>query len=71
MADLIGGPSGLAAKAPKGSIQAKAYQYLLSKVKVSKFQRGFEEVSHTRVLIGYSLQQRGCMAAGVWPEVCA
>jgi hypothetical protein len=34
MADLIGGPSGLAAKAPKGSIQAKAYQYLLSKVKV-------------------------------------
>ncbi|WIA11373.1 hypothetical protein OEZ85_011494 [Tetradesmus obliquus] len=33
MADLIGGPSGLAAKAPKGSIQAKAYQYLLSKVK--------------------------------------
>ncbi|KAF6261656.1 hypothetical protein COO60DRAFT_744199 [Scenedesmus sp. NREL 46B-D3] len=32
MAELIGGPSGLAARAPRGSIQAKAYQYLLRKV---------------------------------------
>lgn len=34
MAELLGGPAGLASKAPKDSIQAKAYQYLLSKVQV-------------------------------------
>jgi hypothetical protein len=44
MADLIGGPSGLAAKAPKGSIQAKAYQYLLSKVKVNRGHWGLVRV---------------------------
>eukprot|EP00775_Hariotina_reticulata_P005590 gene5590-5828_t len=32
MAELLGGASGLAAKAPKGSIQEKAYQFLLQQV---------------------------------------
>lgn len=35
MEKLLSGADGLAARAPKGSIQAKAYNFLLSKVKVS------------------------------------
>jgi hypothetical protein len=34
MSELLGGASGLAAKAPKGSIQEKAYQFLLQQVTV-------------------------------------
>lgn len=36
MADLLGSAAGLTASAPNGSIQAKAYSYLLSKVKVRR-----------------------------------
>jgi hypothetical protein len=36
MEKLLGGADGLAARAPKGSIQAKAYSFLSSKVKVRK-----------------------------------
>lgn len=34
MERLLSGADGLVARAPKGSIQAKAYNFLLSKVKV-------------------------------------
>jgi hypothetical protein len=34
MERLLGGADGLAARAPKGSIQEKAYSYLMAKVKV-------------------------------------
>lgn len=34
LADLLGGESGLAARAPADSIQAKAYNFLLSKIQV-------------------------------------
>lgn len=34
MEKLLGGADGLAARAPRGSIQAKAYSFLSSKVKV-------------------------------------
>lgn len=34
MSKLLSGADGLAAKAPKGSIQEKAYNFLLSKVEV-------------------------------------
>jgi hypothetical protein len=36
MAKLLSGADSLAAKAPKGSIQEKAYNFLLSKVEVGK-----------------------------------